>query len=261
MDNLYNILLNVNDSELFRRHYKTIGYACGSSIAEICTSPLFAIKTNYQTSKENKTYAQIVREMYKARGIFGFYGAVFSAVLARVLSAFIKYAIYNEIKYYYSNEDNDVFANMAIGCFVGVSSSVFIHPVDVITNHMQRFKKLNGDVFQIKVLYSGFSQTVIRNLVLYSILFPVFDYCKYLTNNDILLACIMTTSVSSTILQPVEYLRTRWMAQQKGDTGSILNSFKNFKSCWKGYRINYIANTAHFSISMCIANYLSQKYN
>jgi hypothetical protein len=246
----------MQEKSLLERHHPTIGYAIGSCIAEITTLPIFAIKTNYQTSS-NKSVKTIIKNIYSQYGIFGFYNAVFSAIFARITSSFIKYFMYNEIKYYRQTNDDELFNNMMNGCLAGILCSFFVHPIDVITNHLQRFKKFDMKLFHYKVLYAGFSQTLLRNFILYSVLFSLFDYCKYLTNNNIVFACIMTTTVSTSILQPVDYLRTRLMAQQKNEMGNIFKVIKNFKSCWKGYHLNYIANTMHFTIAMCFAGYFS----
>lgn len=243
----------MEEKSLLERHHPTIGYAIGSCIAELATLPLYAIKTNYQTSS-GKSVGNITKNIYSQYGIFGFYNAVLSAILARIASSFIKYSIYNEIKYYRQTNDNELYDNMINGCIAGVSCSFFVHPIDVVTNHLQRFNKFDVNLFKAKVLYAGFSQTLLRNFILYSVLFSVFDYSKYLTNNNIVLACMMTTTISTSILQPVDYLRTRLMAQQRNDIG---NTFKNFRSCWKGYHLNYLANTMHFAIAMSIANYFS----
>jgi hypothetical protein len=244
---------------LLERHHPTIGYAIGSCIAEISTLPIYAIKTNYQTSS-NKSVRSVTKNIYSQYGILGFYNAVFSAILARVASSFIKYSIYNEIKYYRQTSDHELIDNMINGCISGVVCSFFVHPIDVVTNHLQRFKKFNFNLFEVNILYAGFSQTLLRNFILYSVLFSVFDYCKYLTDNNIILACMMTTTISTSILQPVDYLRTRLMAQQRNEVGGALSAFKNFRSCWKGYHLNYIANTMHFAIAMSIANYFSNYF-
>lgn len=242
----------MEEKSLLYRHYPTIGYAIGSCIAEFSTLPIFAIKTNYQTTT-NKSVKQIIKNIYSQYGIFGFYNAIFSAILSRVTSAFLKYFMYNEIKYYRQTSDNDLVNNMINGCLAGIICSFAVHPIDVMTNHLQRFKKIDTNIFHYKVLYAGFSQTLLRNFILYSFLFSVFDYSKCITNNNMILSCMITTTISTSILQPVDYLRTILMAQQSKGIG-------NFKSCWKGFHLNYIANTMHFTIAMCISDYFLNLY-
>lgn len=234
------------EKTFIERIYPTICYAAGSCTAEIVATPIFTLKTIYQTS--NDSMKSIIKNIYRQYGIFGFYSAILSAVLARLVSSFLKFMIYSEIKYFRQTNDHELINGMINGCMAGIFSSFFVHPIDVITNQLQRHQNLNGTMFNRKFLYSGFSQTVIRNFFLYSILFPVFDYSKYYTNNNIILSCAMTTAISSTVLQPVEYLRTRLMAGQI--KGNVWNTLKNFRSCWKGWGINYLANTTHFTITM-----------
>jgi hypothetical protein len=239
------------------RLYPTLCYAAGSCTAELFATPLSTIKTNYQTSNDDRSIIKVAKDIYIKHGVFGFYNSVIPAVFARLVSSFVKFLIYSEIKYYRKTSDNDLLNNMLNGCTTGVLSSFAVHPIDVITNYLQRQETINNSLFKRNILYAGFSQTLVRNLVLYSILFPVFDYSKYYTDNNIILSCLITTAISSSILQPVEYLRTNLMAGQL--KGGIINSLKNFKSCWKGWYINYFSNATHFTISMYIMHYLKNK--
>lgn len=243
------------EKSFFDRNHPTIGYALGACLAETVTTPMYTIKTIYQTS--DKSINCIMIEIYNKHGIFGFYNAVISAIFARFVSAFFKYLIYNEIKYYRQTSENDLINNMFNGCTTGIVSSFVVHPFDVLTTHLQSQLPLNRSIYHFDKLYSGFSQTLIRNFFLYSILFSVFDYAKYYTDNNIVLSCMITTSISTTILQPVDYLRTRLMAQQKVNIRNILFNFEKIKSCWRGYHLNYIANTTHFTIAMLISHQFS----
>lgn len=240
------------DKTFIDRIYPTVCYTAGSCTAEVFATPLFTIKTVYQTT--DNSMKTIVKNIYKKYGIIGFYNAVFSALFARLVSSFLKFMIYSEIKYYRRTSDNDIFNGMLNGCTAGILSSFFVHPIDVITNQLQRHQQINKSLFKFNLMYTGFSQTLIRNFFLYSVLFPVFDYSKYYTNKNIILSCLITTAISSTILQPIEYLRTRLMAGQL--KGNVVNTLKDLKLCSRGWRINYLANAMHFSITM----YTMEKY-
>ena len=239
-----------NNRSFSERNYHVFGYTCGSIIAEFAITPLYTIRTNYLTT-ENISIKKIFLNIYGINGIKSFYNAIFSAIFARIVSASVKFLIYNELKYHRNNSEQQIFNNMINGCIAGILASFVTHPIDVTTNSLQRFKKLDKTMISRKILYSGFQQTIIRNLALYSILFPVFDYTKYLTNNNILLSCMMTSFISTSFLQPVDFLRTRYMAQQYTKTP--------FKSWYKGFHITYLANTAHFTISMWIASLFISK--
>lgn len=238
------------------RLYFTLYYATGSCTAEILTTPLFTIKTNYQTSN-NKSIIIVTKNIYTKYGILGFYNAIFVSVFARLVSSFLKFLIYSEIKNYRQTLDKDLYNSMLNGCASGILSSFFVNPIDVVINYLQRQEKITKSLLKINILYSGLSQTIIKNLFLYSVLFPVFDYSKYYTNNNIGLSCLMTTAISSTILQPVEYFRTNLMAGKFKN--GILNELKKINSCWKGLHITYLSNATHFTISMYIMNYLDNK--
>jgi hypothetical protein len=240
----------MSDKTIFERNRGTIGYALGSCFAEVITTPIYTIKTLYQTSETQKSIKNTIQYIYSNKKIWGFYNAFWSTIFARLISSFCKYLMYNEIKYYRKTPENDLANNMINGCIAGIFLSFLVHPIDVLTNQLQRQLSLNRSFLHINVMYSGFSQTIIRNFFLYSVLFSVFDYAKYLTNNNIILSAFITSSISTTMLQPIDYLRTRLMAQQKQEIGYIL---KNFRRCWKGYHLNYIANTTHFTITMFVS--------
>jgi hypothetical protein len=236
------------------RYKKAAFFAFGNIAAEIISQPLYSIKTNYQTSN-NKSITNAAKKIYNTKGIFGFYNAISTAIFARIVSAFIKFLIYGELKYYRNTRDDDILNNMLNGVLCGSISSIFVHPIDTVTNNLQRFKNIKTINFSIKMLYGGFSQTLLRNAMLYSILFPLFDYCNHMTNN-VILACIMTSLTSSTILQPVEYIRTRYMAGMYEKTWSNYN----YKILFKGWRITTLANISHFTLAMSIAKFMNEKY-
>ena len=215
----------LNYCDISDRHKKAIGYTLGSCVAEFTVSPVYMVKTIYQTSEPPKTISEIVKEIYNIKGIKGFYNAIYTAIFSKILSSSLKFLIYNELKHIRGTQNNDLKNNIINGCICGISASTVVHPVDVLTNRLQRFKKLHIGILKRKTLYGGFSQTIIKNLTLYSILFPLFDYNKTITNNNILLSSVMTCCVSSTVLQPIEYLRTRLMAGQHNEVKDIIKTF------------------------------------
>jgi hypothetical protein len=239
-----------NDS----RYNNAFYFALGNIAAEITAQPLYSIKTNYQTTNE-KSIMYTINRMYTLKGIFGFYNAIYTAIFTRIISAFIKFFVYNEIKHYRNTANDDLLNNMINGFLCGTISSICAHPIDTITNNLQRFKKINLIEFSLKALYRGFSQTLIRNAMLYSLLFPLFDYNKQLTDN-VVLACVMTSFISSSILHPIEYIRTRYMAGMYDITWRNMK----FKSLYKGWRINTFANVVHFTTAMTFAQYCIQKH-
>jgi hypothetical protein len=258
MNNDYNIFL--------KHHIPTIGYTLGSFIAEIIALPIFTVKTNYQTSlKITDTPLDVIKNIYQKRGVKGFYNAIIPAITARITSSCIKFALYNEIKYYRNNENNDIFNNMLNGCITGVLSSFIVHPIEVISIRMQNFDSINKNLFNRNKLYSGFSQTLIRNFVLYSVLFPVFDYNKYITNNNIILSCLITCFISTIILQPIDYLRTIMMSGKyhynfktiikNSSNNNFITNLNNMKILYKGYHLNYCSVSVHFTVAMLITHY------
>lgn len=232
------------------RHNSTFGYIAGLCVAEIIVSPLNAIRIIYQTT-DNITILQIINNIYNKRGIKGFYNALLWSILSRILTAGLKYFLYNELKYFRETKDNDSKQNLVNGCMTGIVCPFIIQPIDVILNHLYRFVEINKNLLKLNVLYSGLRHTLIKNVILCTILYPLFDYIKKITNDNILLSSSITCLISGIILQPIDYLRIRSMAQITQNQ----NLIKNIFACYKGFYINYLTNLLHFTISMLIMRY------
>jgi hypothetical protein len=232
------------------RHNSTFGYITGLCVAEIIVSPLNAIRIIYQTT-DNMTILQIINNIYYNRGIKGFYNALLWTILSRILTAGLKYFLYNELKYFRETKDNDSKQNLINGCITGIVCPFIIQPIDVILNHSYRFVEINKNLLKLNVLYSGLRHTLIKNIILFTILYPLFDYIKKITNDNILLSSSITCLISGIILQLIDYLRIRSMAQITQNQ----NLIKNIFACYKGFYINYLTNLLHFTISMLIMRY------
>ena len=86
----------------------------------------------------------------------------------------------------------------------GLGGLVLSHPFDVWKNHLQRGQRLLN--LQIKTLYSGYSGTIAKNILLYSMLFPVYDFYKLHITSPIM-ASIVTSITCSLVTQPLDYYK------------------------------------------------------
>lgn len=219
-----------------------------TSIAEIITLPICTIKTNHQTSN-NKFISETIKQMYKKAGIKGFYQASFFAVLSQVASTTSKYTIYKSLGTYRETKKDDLFNNSINGIICGLAGSLISHPIDVIKNYQQRNQSFIND-FKVKkhrIIYQGYSQTILKNVVLYSILYPINDFYYSKTNNFVL-SSVATTITAGIFTQPIDYLKTRFMA------GIYTFEIRNL---YKGFNLMLFRNIPHFLITMKLINLLN----
>jgi hypothetical protein len=80
-------------------------------------------------------------------------------------------------------------------------------------------------------------------------LYPTYDYFYSKTNNNII-SSISTTITVGIITQPIDYLKTRYIA-------GIYNF--NILDLYKGFSIMLMRNIPNFLITMSIINYLNNK--
>ena len=221
-----------------------------SSIAEIITLPLCTIKTNHQVNN-NRFLKETVLQIYNKHKFIGFYQASFPSVLSQVLSTTTKYSFYKYFSHIRQTNKNDILQNSINGVIGGLLGSIICHPVDVYKNYTQRgvnyFEELR--IKKFKILYQGYSQTIIKNILLYSILYPTYDY-YYSKTHDNIISSIGTTITVGIITQPIDYLKTRYIA-------GIYNF--NIQDLYKGFSIMLMRNIPNFLITMSIINYLNNK--
>jgi len=222
----------------------------GTTIAEIITLPICTIKTNHQV-ENNKYYIDTIRKIYQKNKIIGFYQASIPAVLSQVLSTSTKFSFYRYLSQIRNTEKNDILQNSINGIIGGILGSIVCHPIDVYKNYKQRGANYFEDlkIKKHKILYQGYSQTILKNVVLYSILFPTYDY-YYSKSKNTIISSVGTSITVGIITQPFDYLKTRYIA------GEYI--FK-IKDLYKGFNLMLMRNIPHFLITMSIINFLNDK--
>lgn len=219
----------------------------GSGCAEILTLPICTVKTIYQTNRlPNHSIKQIVSNIYLVHGLKGFFQASVPAIASQVLSTSSKYYLYHQIKELRQTESTDLINNSINGALGGVGGSLLSHPFDVWKNYLQRDQKLSK--LSVKILYSGYSGSLVKNIVLYSILFPTYDFYKLHTDNTVL-AAIITTLTCSIVTQPVDYYKTVLMSG---------NKFTAWSNPYKGFGLMVARSIPHFIISMSITDMIKK---
>ncbi len=104
----------------------------------------------------------------------------------------------------------------------------------------------------LSVLYRGYSKTFSKVLVGSALFFPLYDYGKQFFNNPIY-ASLFSSVVSTTIIHPIDYFKTRHIY------GSSLIYDFNLRTYYRGYTLNLARVCPHFVITMTLTEYLQKK--
>jgi len=242
-----------------------ISSVIGTICAEVLTLPICTIKTIYQTQTYSQTNYQakpyqIVSNLYQTQGIKGFFQASGPAIASQVLSSSSKYYLYHTIKDLRQTKPDDLISNSLNGALGGIIGSAFSHPFDVWKNHAQRSSKIpfkeglfldlvKEPKLCIQTLYSGYSGSIFKNLILYSLLFPVYDFYKINLPNQVI-ASIATSLTCSIVTQPVDYYKTVLMSG---------NKFNGWANPYKGFGLMISRSIPHFMISMVVTDLIKSQ--
>lgn len=227
--------------------------------AEFAVLPICTIQTIYQTqqnlhTKQKILMVDITKNLYKNKGVLGFYNASFSAISGQMVSTGSKYTLYRSIQTYRQTEQSNVFGNAINGIMSGVCSIIFTQPLDTMKNYQQRHHNYFSDVLKNPfIMYRGATQSVFKCALLGSLLYPTNDFfSSYITRFDpfinTLLASISTSIAISPIMHPVDLLKRRRMAGQKLWMGY------NPIHYYQGFLINICRTIPHFAVTMITIN-------
>lgn len=218
----------------------------GTLSAEIITLPICTIKTVYQNNHTHKSIKSTINHIIKNNGYRGFIQASPHAILSQLVSTSTKFSFYHKIKEYRQTESNDLISNSLNGLVGGILGSFFSHPIDVWKNYSQRNEYFNWKSLNPKLYYQGYSASVYKNSVLYSCLFPLYDYYKTKFDN-ILISSVLTTLTVSTIIQPFDYYKTVKMAGS-----NVKIDLYNIRQFGRGFSLMLARSIPHFFITMAI---------
>ena len=143
-----------------------ISSSVGTCAAEILTLPICTTKTNYQKDLTQKSIVNVAKQIYKTKGVYGFFNSSFSAVGSQIVSTSSKYTFYQMIKNMRNTEKHDIKNNIINGGCAGVLASIFSHPFDVVKIHHQTSEsfikslKKNGPM----LFYRGYSKSIYKKI-------------------------------------------------------------------------------------------------
>lgn len=218
--------------------------ALGSLFAECITLPICTIKTNYQNTSSN-SITDTTKKIYNSLGYKGFYRASLPALLSQTCGSSMKYSLYR----YFENKQLPYTNKIINSVLSGLMVSILIHPLDVIKVRYQM-----GDTLHIKNLYKGYSKNMAKIIVGSSLYMPIYDWSNYYFDNSFK-ASLFSAVVSTTLLHPIDYLKTR---QMYGLTLYNKANKYNPRIYYKGLLINLIRIIPHFVITMTVIENLSK---
>lgn len=226
-----------------------INSAIASSVAEIVTLPMCTIKTHCENTN-SKSIKTTIKNIYSNGKFFAFYRASLPAFSSQIFSTSSKYAAYR-----YLNKTKIISSyKMINGLFAGIATSIVTHPLDTIKVHLQMNMPFIPEIKKngLGLLYRGYTKTFSKVCVSSCLFFPLYDYTNSKLNN-VFLASFLTSVISTTIMHPIDYLKTRHIY------GLQLYQGWNPLIYYTGLTINLIRIIPNFTIIMIIIDYLDKK--
>lgn len=230
-----------------------VSSSLGTIVAELATLPICTIKTNKILYPEN-SIPQIIKQIYSRSGLIGFYNSCLPAMSSQVISTTSKYTFYKLIQAKRGTRDDDLANNMLNGACGGIIGSFFSHPFDV----MKVLKQNNQSIiktFNTKIMYRGYSKSIIKSFMLGGLSFPLFDFSKKKVDN-IVLATIITTIGSSVIIYPIEFMKVRHMALDEKIKIEV-----NIRKYYSGFCMHLARCIPHFMILMSVTEKIKHYIN
>jgi hypothetical protein len=222
--------------------------AVGTLCAELATLPICTIKTVYQNSTQTTKPSDVVLQIYRNHaGVRGFFQASVPAVLSQVISTASKYHFYHMFKSIRQTNAEDLVSNSLNGMAGGLLGSVLTHPIDVWKNHIQRGQRFPWQK-GMRIWYQGYTGSIAKNIVLYSCLFPIYDYYKLRIEHQAI-AAVATTLTCSLLVQPVDYYKTVLMAG---------NRFTGYMNPYRGFTMMVSRSVPHFMITTYVTETVKQ---
>ena len=221
----------------------------GTLLAEIATLPACTVKTIYQNNKS--TIPETIRLIIKTQGCRGFFTASSPAIITQVLSTSSKFTLYEKMKHIRKTEISNWIDNSINGVVSGLTGSLITHPFDVWKNfsqrnqnywsHLKHFSHL-GEFIKLG-LYPGYTGSIVKNIALYSTLFPLNDWYKS-KFDSVYISAPLTTITVSLVVQPFDYYKIVKIAGNKPSQP------------FRGFTLLLARNIPHFTITMCVTDWI-----
>ena len=257
MKDIYNLMSRCQMYHLVDARKDLISSALATFVAEIVTFPICTLKTNYQNTN-NVSIHYTCKNIWNKYGFRGFYNASGWAIGSQMLSTSAKYTFYQLFKDIIPKKMTILdysFGNTIIsGTCSGIASSIITHPVDVVKIHSQMHKLFLPELktHGVYIFYRGYSKSFFKSGLGSSFFFPLYDMCKNYVYNSTL-ASLLSAIVSTTIIQPIDYMKTRHIYGQSFFTGYYPVPY------FKGLSLNLARVVPHFTIMMTLLELIKSR--
>jgi len=231
-----------------------INSSIATIFAELITIPICTVKTQYQNS-DSTSIINIIKKIYKENGIKIFFKSSGFSIFFQVVSTSSKFVIYRYLNTLNFNYVNSNFGNKIIdGAISGILSSILTHPIEFAKINTQMKQSVTDKIKNqgIKIIYKGYSKTIIKATIGSSLFFPFYDFFNTTINNPFY-ASFCSATLSTLILHPIDYIKTRNIFGLKW-----FNGFNPFVY-YKGLSLSLARVVPHFMITMIVVDYLEKK--
>jgi len=235
-----------------------------NGISGFLTAPIDAIKTNYQLT--NKNTHLIIKNIYDARGIKGFYAGMVPSISTYPFF----WSIYFGSSQYFADKtlNNNKVVDKMIKAYISASLGSFVtNPLFVIKTRLQNNDGINKGILKVisetnnigfRAYYKGLGPTFANNTKL-AIQFPMYDYLKEHTDN-IALSSFTSKILSSSIFYPFDLIRVNQRVintnQNMFSVGKSIYTKSGMRGLYRGIMLYHMTTTPNFVIMMWIFEYL-----
>ena len=151
---------------------------------------LRTVATQDQKMEKNSTILKATRNIFKQKGIRGFYSGYNASILTSPLYVGLQLSFYQQMKNHNQDKLDPITNSFLAGSFAGVSSQFLMYPSDTIKKHLQinnsgnKYKGLMDCVSQlykrggIFIFYKGLRLNMIKAIPEIAIKFTAYDQIK-----------------------------------------------------------------------------------
>jgi len=148
---------------------------------------LRTVATQDQKMEKNSTMGNAIRDIFKKKGIKGFYSGYNASILTSPIYVGLQLSLYQQMKNQNQDKLNPVINSFISGSFAGVSSQFIMYPSDTIKKHLQinnsknKYKGLVDCISQlykkggVSIFYKGLRLNMIKAMPEIAIKFTAYD--------------------------------------------------------------------------------------
>ena len=214
----------------------------GGGEEDSAKSPTVPLKISMAAARQKKSKWQMILDIYKAKGVLGFYIGMRMALLQTFWSSLFYFYIYSWIKkmyYKYGSKEKGIAVELLQGAVAGAISRFLTTPISVITTRLQAGNGKDYDQIIKNIRkedgVTGFWRGYKASLILTvnpAITYGVFEYVKNLLPNDSPLQSFFlgafTKSIATIVTYPYILAKTRLQAgSRRGIMGSMRDAIRD----------------------------------